>query len=182
MKGIGPATASLILALHDPEKVIFFSDEAYRWLCADGEKASPRYTVKEFDDLHAKSKALIAKLKVSPIDIEKVAYVIIKENEPVKIPKPKAVPSGRPRGRPPLPESEKKPKKVPVPGRGRGRPPGVGAKKDVKVEPKTPNGTGKRGRPAGVKVEKAEATPESGSKRKAADETPGTGRSKRAKA
>lgn len=112
--------------------------------------------------------------------MEKAAFVIIKENEPVKVSKPKPVPSGRPRGRPPLPDSEKKPKKPTVPGRGRGRPPGAGAKK---AAPKTPNGTGKRGRPAGsVKVEEAKATPKSGSKRKAADDTPGTGRSKRAKA
>lgn len=198
MKGIGPATASLLLAVHDPEHIIFFSDEAYRWLVANGEKASPKYSVKEFDDLHAKAKALMTKLKVSPIDIEKAAFVLIKENEPVKESKPKPVPSGRPRGRPPLPESEKKPKKPTVPGRGRGRPPGTGTKS---AAPKTPNGTGKRGRPAAAKTEKAEATEtteateatevteateatpaESGNKRKAADNTPGTGRSKRSRA
>ncbi len=196
LKGVGPATASLILAVHDPENVIFFSDEAYRWLCADGEKASPKYTTKEFEELHAKAKALTSKLKVSPMEVEKVAFVIIKENEPVSVPKPKPVPSGRPRGRPPLPESEKKPKKPTVPGRGRGRPPMNGEKK---ATPKTPNGTGKRGRPAGKKAEEeaeeedeveeggaeeedAELTPaKAGGKRKAAD-TPTSARSKKAKA
>lgn len=200
LKGIGPATASLILAVHDPEHVIFFSDEAYRWLCANGEKTSPKYNVKEFDDLHANANALMARLKVTPIEVEKVAFVIIKEKEPVKEPKPKPVPSGRPRGRPPLPESEKKPKKPTVPGRGRGRPPGT-----TKVAPKSPTGTGKRGRPAAAKTEEAEVTPtkseskrerpaaakieeveatpaKSENKRKAADDTPGTGRSKRSKA
>jgi hypothetical protein len=185
LKGVGPATASLLLSVHDPENIIFFSDEAYRWLCTNGEKANPKYNVKEYDDLHAKSKALIAKLKVSPTDVEKVAFVIIKENEPVRVPKGKPVPSGRPRGRPRLPDSEKKqPKKASVPGRGRGRPPGsgVGAKKAANAAPKTPSGTSKRGRPAKVKVEEAEDTPKSGGKRKAADETPSSGRSKKAKA
>jgi hypothetical protein len=192
LKGIGPATASLILAVHDPEHVIFFSDEAYRWLCANGEKASPKYTIKEFDDLHTKAKTIMARLKVSPIEVEKVAYVVIKENEPVTVPKPKPVPSGRPRGRPPLPESEKKPKKPTVPGRGRGRPPGTGTVKNT--APKTPNGTGKRGRPAANKTKEGEAEaevetevetaatpPQPSSKRKASDGTPDTARSKRSK-
>jgi hypothetical protein len=178
LKGVGPATASLLLAVHDPEHVIFFSDEVYRWLVAGGSKISPKYTAKEFEEIHAKVKSLQARLKVSPIDIEKVAFVVIKENEPVKVPKPKAVPSGLPRGRPRLPDDEKKPKKPTVPGRGRGRPPG-GAKK----APKTPNGTGKRGRPAAAKAEEETETPvKSGGKRKAADDTPGTARSKKAKA
>ncbi|KAG0652296.1 hypothetical protein D0Z07_0899 [Hyphodiscus hymeniophilus] len=178
LKGVGPATASLILAVHDPEHVIFFSDEAYRWLCADGGKSSIKYSIKEFDELHDKAKAIMAKLKVSPIDVEKVAFVIIKENEPVHVPKPKPVPSGRPRGRPPLPEDQKKPVKPSVPGRKRGRPPGTATKE---AAPKTPNGTAKRGRPAAAKVEETEATPKSGNKRKA-DDTPATGRTKKAKA
>lgn len=180
LKGIGPATASLLLAIHDPEHIIFFSDEAYRWLVAGGEKASPKYSVKEFDELHAKAKTLMAKLKVTPIEVEKVAFVLIKESEPVKVPKPKPAPSGRPRGRPPLPESEKKPKKPTVPGRGRGRPPGTGTKK---AAPKTTNGTGKRGRPKTKVTDAADATPaKAGSKRKAADDTPGAGPSKISKA
>lgn len=32
LKGIGPATASLILSCYDPETVPFFSDELFRWL------------------------------------------------------------------------------------------------------------------------------------------------------
>jgi hypothetical protein len=123
LKGIGPATGSLLLAVHDPENVIFFSDEAYSWLVNGGEKA---------------------RLSVSPIEIEKVAYVIIKENEPVVEPKLNTS-SGRGRGRPRLPENEKKPKKPTVPGRGRGRPKG-----STKVPPKLTTGEPrKRGRPPG---------------------------------
>ena len=32
LKGIGPATASLLLSVFDPEAVVFFSDEVFRWL------------------------------------------------------------------------------------------------------------------------------------------------------
>jgi hypothetical protein len=124
LKGVGPATASLILAIHDPHSVTFFSDEVYRWLTADGKKVSPKYTAAEFSNIHASAKDLMDRLKVTPIEIEKVAYVLIKENDPVKEPKPKPVPSGRPAGRPRLEEHEKKPKKPTVSGRGRGRPPG----------------------------------------------------------
>lgn len=200
MKGIGPATASLLLAVHDPENVIFFSDEVYRWLCADGEKVSPKYTIKEFDEIHGNAKTIMDRLKVSPIEVEKAAFVIIKENEPVYEPKPKSVPSGKPRGRPAKAEGEKELKKETVPGRGRGHDP-----RTVKVAQKTPLGEPKpRGRPAAVKAEKL-ATPaksepkrrgrpaavkneevitpaKAGDKRRAEEEaTPGTGASKRAK-
>jgi len=79
LKGIGPATASLLLAVHDPDHVIFFSDEAYRWLCAEGQKAPIKYTFKEFDELFEKAKTLMSRLKVSALDLEKVAYVVMKE-------------------------------------------------------------------------------------------------------
>jgi len=139
LKGIGPATASLLLAVHDPENVIFFSDEAFQWLTSPSKK--PTYNFKEFDALFTKSKALIAKLKVSPIDIEKVAYVIMKENEPVSEPKPKALPSGKPRGRPKLPDDQKKGPRVPS-GLPAGRPPTHAPR-----PPKPAASTKPRGRP-----------------------------------
>lgn len=138
---------------------------------------SPKYTVKEFDEIHSNAKTIMDRLKVSPIEVEKAAFVIIKENEPVYEPKPKPVPSGRPRGRPAKAESEKKPKKATVPGRGPGRP-----RQTAKAAEKTPLGEPKpRGRPPAVKDEGASTPAESGDKRKAEKETtPGTG-SKRAK-
>ena len=178
LKGIGPATASLILAVHDPDYVLFFSDESYKWLVPN---AGPlKYTTKEYEELVAKGKSLIGRLRVTPIQVEKVAFVMIKENEPAggkgqkkaysgkprgrpKLPegqrKVVPPPSGKPRGRPKLPEDQKKAKKVTASGKGRGRPPA--AKKDDAAE--------------------AKATP--AKKRKASEEaTPGTGRSKRSKA
>jgi hypothetical protein len=174
LKGIGPATASLLLAVHDPSNIVFFSDELYRWLCADGKKVSIKYTPGEFEDLFGKSKSFMSRIKCTPIELEKAAFVIIRESEPVPEPKPKKEPSGLPRGRPKKPESEKKPKKEPsglprgrpkkpesekktkkptVPGAGRGRPPKVadGAASPAATvdEPK------KRGRPGKAKVEEA---------------------------
>jgi hypothetical protein len=152
LKGIGPATGSLILAIHDPENVIFFSDEAYRWLVKGGEKVKILYKTSEFEELFSRAKKLQARLKASPIDIEKVAYVVVKENEQPTESKPDT-PGGRGRGRPRLPESEKKTKIPTVPGRGRGRPKG-----SAKVPTKTPGSEPrKRGRPPGsTKAKKME--------------------------
>jgi hypothetical protein len=146
LKGVGAATASLLLAVHDPDHVVFFSDELYRWLVAGGKKVQLKYTIDEFKELFTKATALQTKLRVNPIDIEKAAFVLIKENEPIA---EKKEPSGKGRGRPKLPDDQKKPKKEVVPGRGRGRPP----KDGVAAKPK-PKATGKRGRPA--KAEAAE--------------------------
>ncbi|PBP25921.1 hypothetical protein BUE80_DR003127 [Diplocarpon rosae] len=129
LKGVGPATASLILAVHDPQNIVFFSDEVFRWLTADGKKVKIGYTTKEFETLSTAANTFMARINCTPIELEKVAFVLIKENEPVYEPKPKKEPSGRGRGRPPLPDSEKKAKKPTVPGRGRGRPPGAGVAK-----------------------------------------------------
>ncbi|KAB8304823.1 hypothetical protein EYC80_004163 [Monilinia laxa] len=178
LMGIGPATASLILSVYDPEHVTFFSDEVFKWLVNDGEhKPTPKYSVVEFQKVHAAAKTLAARLRVNPLQIEKVAFVIIKESEPVFVPKERPAPSGRGRGRPAKPDSEKKVKPPPS-GRGRGRPasgivkpkpapkpakePKVAAPKAQKA-PKSPKikaptataetkTAGKRGRPAKVAV------------------------------
>jgi hypothetical protein len=141
LKGIGPATASLLLAVHDPSNIIFFSDELYSWLLHDGKKVPPKYTAKEFEELFSKAKSFMSRVKCTPIELEKVAFVIIRESDPAPAPKEKKVPSGLPRGRPKKPENEKK-VKAPPSGRGRGRPPkaSTGEPKVEKGEPK------KRGR------------------------------------
>jgi hypothetical protein len=78
LKGVGPATASLLLSVHDAERVIFFSDEAFWWLCCSGKKAPIKYNAKEYQELNAAARALAERLDVSAIDIEKVAYVVMK--------------------------------------------------------------------------------------------------------
>lgn len=87
LKGIGPATASLLLAVHDPKNVIFFADEAFYWLCSDGRKGPIKYNAKEYKELNAKSQALARRLNVGAIDVERVAYVLMngtKSNSPTE--------------------------------------------------------------------------------------------------
>lgn len=79
LKGIGPATASLLLAVHDPENVIFFADEAFYWLCCNGRKDAIKYSAKECKELQRASQSLAKRLNVQAVDIERVAYVIMNE-------------------------------------------------------------------------------------------------------
>ncbi|OTA91183.1 hypothetical protein M434DRAFT_355243 [Hypoxylon sp. CO27-5] len=78
LRGIGPATASLLLSVHDPD-LIFFSDEAFYWLCCNGQKHSIKYNAKEYQELSTASVALERRLGVDAVEIEKVAYVLMKE-------------------------------------------------------------------------------------------------------
>ena len=176
LKGVGPATASLLLSIHDPQNVLYFSEFAYRFLVTDGKKTTIKYETKEFQELFAKAKSFMARIKCSPQDLEKVAFTLIQENEPEHVPAPKKAPSGRPRGRPVKPDSEKKAKKPLVPGRGRGRPPGVNRAapkaKPVKAEKPAKAVDGaepkKRGRPAAPKAEEGEPATPASKKRKEA--------------
>ncbi|KAL1903599.1 hypothetical protein Sste5346_000228 [Sporothrix stenoceras] len=80
LKGIGPATASLLVAAHYPKQTIFFSDEAYAWL-AGGPSYNPpsKYNHKEYEDLMDASWQLIQRLpeEYGAQDIEQVAFVIM---------------------------------------------------------------------------------------------------------
>ncbi len=109
------------MAIHDPSAVVYFSDELYRWLVADGRKVKLLYSIKEYVALATQAKAFMTRINCTPIELEKVAFTIIKENEPVVEPKPPKISSGNPPGRPAKPDSEKKPKRVPT-GLPRGRP------------------------------------------------------------
>jgi hypothetical protein len=79
LKGIGPATASLLLAVHDPARVVFFADEAFYWLCCDGSKAPIKYNQKEYTELNARAQALAKRLGVKAVDIERVAFVLLRQ-------------------------------------------------------------------------------------------------------
>ncbi|OHW93196.1 hypothetical protein CSPAE12_08144 [Colletotrichum incanum] len=86
LKGIGPATASLLLSAHYPQKVLFFSDEAYFWLCNKGQKASLKYNMKEYESLSAEARNLMKRLDISAMEVEKVAYVLLKQEGSVSAP------------------------------------------------------------------------------------------------
>ncbi|KAH6853610.1 hypothetical protein B0I37DRAFT_387983 [Chaetomium sp. MPI-CAGE-AT-0009] len=79
LKGIGPATASLLLAVHDPKRVVFFADEAFYWLCCNGSKAPIKYNQKEYTELNKRAQALAKRLGVKAVDIERVAFVVMTE-------------------------------------------------------------------------------------------------------
>lgn len=79
LKGIGPATASLLLSVHDAAGVVFFGDEVFQWICSDGKKATIKYNMKEYEDLVSKSRKLIKRLGVDARDVEKVGFVLMKE-------------------------------------------------------------------------------------------------------
>ncbi|KAK4039842.1 hypothetical protein C8A01DRAFT_16206 [Parachaetomium inaequale] len=84
LKGIGPATASLLLAVHDPRRVVFFADEAFYWLCCDGSKAPIKYNLKEYTDLNKRAQALAKRLGVKAVDIERVAFVLMRQPQDEK--------------------------------------------------------------------------------------------------
>lgn len=115
-----------------------------KWLVNDGKKVTPKYNVKEFTDLFEEAKTFMARIKCTPIELEKAAFVLIKESEPVRETTPK-ISSGRSRGRPALPEGQKK--VYQLKGTPRGRP-----KSDTTSsgEVKKTGDAPKRGRPAKV--------------------------------
>lgn len=89
LRGIGPATASLLLSCYDPVKVPFFSDELFRYLHWSDAKSKGwdrkiNYSIKEYKDLFEKTQVLRERLEkesgqtIRAIDIEKCAYAIAK--------------------------------------------------------------------------------------------------------
>jgi hypothetical protein len=84
LRGIGPATASLLLSVYEPSRVPFFSDELFRWTHWDstgktGWERSIKYNVTEYKELLASVEGLRKRLDVAAVDCEKVAYVLGKE-------------------------------------------------------------------------------------------------------
>lgn len=89
LKGVGPATASLILSSYDPVQIPFFSDELFRYLHwsegkGNGWDRKINYTIKEYRDLYHKTQELRQRLgeesgdTVKAIDLEKMAYALAK--------------------------------------------------------------------------------------------------------
>ena len=92
LRGIGPATASLLLSCYDSSNIPFFSDELYRYI--NWERAKNKgwdrkigYTMKEYKQLFMKITELKERLEisskevVSALDIEKAAYVLGKASQ-----------------------------------------------------------------------------------------------------
>lgn len=88
IRGVGPATASYILALIAPGSVPVFSDEGYRWalytkrgMGNDGWGRDIKYDLKEYRIYLDAIKALTTKLgpDITAQDIEKVGFLLGKE-------------------------------------------------------------------------------------------------------
>jgi hypothetical protein len=79
LKGIGPATSSLLLSIHSPEHVPFFQDESYAWLVSDDWKdkgGKLKYSVKEYEILLEAVAELNGRFGFGCVDIERIAYVL----------------------------------------------------------------------------------------------------------
>jgi hypothetical protein len=104
LKGIGPATASLVLSCISPTQYPFFSDELFRWIHWDGKNADGSnagiksgsrwsrpigYTPKEYDSLIARCEQVQERFsgddrQLNFLDLEKVAYVLGKEKADIE--------------------------------------------------------------------------------------------------
>jgi hypothetical protein len=90
LRGIGPATASLLLSVYEPALVPFFSDEVFRWCMwgdppgtgsgknagATGWKRPIKYNVKEYVEVVERIAQVVERLGVSAVECEKVAWVL----------------------------------------------------------------------------------------------------------
>lgn len=81
LKGIGPATASLLLSVLDPDRVMFFADEAFYYLCCGGKKSPIKYNAKEYQELSERAGRLCKRLHVRAVDVERVAFVIMRQQD-----------------------------------------------------------------------------------------------------
>ncbi|KAG9677142.1 hypothetical protein KCU99_g2102, partial [Aureobasidium melanogenum] len=87
LRGVGPATASLLLNTYDGEKVPFFSDELYRWVAfsegkGNGWDRKIKYSAKEYQELYRRVEILRERLgkesdeTITSVRVEMVAYVL----------------------------------------------------------------------------------------------------------
>lgn len=86
LKGIGPATAALLLSTNNPQELPFFSDELFRWAFWDDKSGNRwdrkiKYSLKEYRDLVARVDELRGRIGTAALEAEKVAYVLGKREE-----------------------------------------------------------------------------------------------------
>ena len=89
LKGVGPATASLILSVKAPKKLPFFADELLAWLrgWTSVKQGKIDYSVKEYYEIVEGVDELVERMKsegtlCGATDVEKVAWVIMKLRDP----------------------------------------------------------------------------------------------------
>ncbi|KAA8911692.1 hypothetical protein FN846DRAFT_904227 [Sphaerosporella brunnea] len=80
LKGVGPATASYLLAAHRCPNIPVFSDEAFRWVVHSGDwNAKIKYDEKEYWEFYGKVKDVAERLSVTLDEVERVGFVLGKE-------------------------------------------------------------------------------------------------------
>ncbi|KAJ4344197.1 hypothetical protein N0V95_006275 [Ascochyta clinopodiicola] len=87
LRGIGPATASLLLSVFQPAGVPFFSDELFRWVCwgKEGWGRRIKYNIAEYKELLRGVERICGRLGVAAVEVERVAYVLGKEGVDVDV-------------------------------------------------------------------------------------------------
>ena len=76
LKGVGPATATLVLSICDPVTVPFFEDELCEWIC--GAKVKLKYDMKEYKGLFGGVVDVRKRLGIDRVradEVERVAFV-----------------------------------------------------------------------------------------------------------
>lgn len=95
LKGIGPASASLLLSVYNPDGLPFFSDELYHFVNETGSFSATKanrtakiaYSKKEYKELYGKVQQLRDRIQndegesVSALDLEMTAYVLARSNQ-----------------------------------------------------------------------------------------------------
>jgi hypothetical protein len=66
--------------MHQADRVLFFSDEAYQWLVLGGKEGKMKYDVKEYGELEKRATEVMKRLGVGARDVERVAFVVVREN------------------------------------------------------------------------------------------------------
>lgn len=78
LKGVGPATGSLVLNIFAPDLIPFFEDELFKWLVPE-HKTKLKYDKKEYGLLLEAALTLMKKHSITAREIEKIAYVVVNE-------------------------------------------------------------------------------------------------------
>lgn len=78
LKGIGPATASLLLSVCEPAEVPFFGDEVFVWVMLGGKKGKIGYTAKEYSSFVEKVGEVTGRLGVTAEEVEKAGYAVVR--------------------------------------------------------------------------------------------------------
>lgn len=92
LRGVGPATASYVLAAHRPTQVPVFSDEGFRWIVYYGGLIGPgsavpspwgckiKYSQAEYWDYYEKASAVVSRLQLESCeDVERAGFVLGQE-------------------------------------------------------------------------------------------------------